>query len=555
MSEKDIEIEIEELNRLESSDDSKKSGKIGELISASTDEGITLKIIERPDNFKIGQPIVIETDNLLYYCILQVLRYPSTPVIVAEKFANSPFTGLILPSNIESVRGEEFYAVGDLSCEKIIPIGESEEVREFDTIPPMFSLGREVKESEIKKIYQKKDKSDSVGKLRGFKYEIPINFEILVKKPFGIFGKTGFGKSILNKLLCLNILKHNASQLLLFDMQGEYGLYSRAEDKSEGLKFFYKDKIQIYRLDIDSTLDDAEPFKVYKETISSGDVIASSYTLTEPSILALLQVERELSKKDSHYKDLLDAINNVPTSDLQGVSELSLRALRNRISRFESYKFLIDKGVSKEEDSIGDIFTKLKEGKSIVIDFGKYGTNQHLYFFVANLITRRLYNIYSKREDKDEQLPPLVVMLEEAHKFLKPSLIHYTIFDRIAREMRKFQLTLGFIDQRPSQIDEEVFSQISNRFVFCLDDKKDMDRVVNNLKNPKKWRAIISGLRKRETFAFGDAIAVPTLLQVMDYEVQKVKDHLNINTTLLDVEKQIEQSDTTVLFTKKESDE
>lgn len=74
-----------------------------------------------------------------------------------------------------------------------------------------------------------------------------------------------------------------------------------------------------------------------------------------------------------------------------------------------------------------------------VVDFGKYGTNMHFYLFIANMITRRLYSMYSQKEE-DIDLPPLTVILEKAHKFLQPSIIRYTIFDRIAREMRKFQL-------------------------------------------------------------------------------------------------------------------
>ena len=124
--------------------------------------------------------------------------------------------------------------------------------------------------------------------------------------------------------------------------------------------------------------------------------------------------------------------------------------------------------------------------------------------------------MYSKKED-ETKLPPLVVVVEEAHKFLKPSIIRHTIFDKIAREMRKFQLTLAFVDQRPSQIDEEVYSQIANSFVMHMNNDRDIKRVVNTLPNSGKWRGIISGLLKRQCFVFGDAISVPTILEVLDY--------------------------------------
>ncbi len=554
---KDIEIELEELE-IETDISGAEAEKLGEIIAASTDEGITIKIIDRPDKLKLGQPMIMETDQMLYYCIIQVLYYPTNPVSVAERFANSPFIDLIPPSDIEGVRGKEFYALADLSCVKIIELKkvkkgeEQSSLREFDTIPPIFSTGRNVGKDEINTIYQKKKASESVGFLRGFpEYDIPIDFELLVKKPYGIFGKTGLGKSILNKLLCLNILKHDVSQILLFDMQGEYGLTSRA-DNTKGLKFYYPDKVKIYRLgELEGkkkTIDDAEPFVIYKENIDSGDIIASSQTLREPTINVLLKIEDNLGKDEN----LLDGINNAD-ADALDINRNSLRALQNRIIPFNRYDFLQNKGERKREDSIQDIFTQLVDGKSIITDFGKYGINRHLYFFIANMITRRLYREYSNREFSDEDLPPLVIVLEEAHKFLQSRVIQHTIFDRIAREMRKFQLTLAFIDQRPSQIDEEVFSQVANRFTLGLTDPKDMDCVVGILPNPKKWRQVIAGLQQRECFIFGDAIAVPTIIEVMDYnKVNIIKKKLEMKETLTEIKEKIKATDMTKIFPNKE---
>ena len=547
----DIDINLESLEEVKNSD------KMGEVCAADTDDVITLKIKNRPDDLKIGQPVIIETqktsEELLYYCLINRLYYPKNDL--AEKFANSPFTGLIPPSQIDGVRGKEFYGLADLNCLKLINSKEGilEVMREFDTIPPIFSKGREVKKEEINLIYKTSEHSESPGTLRGFQYEIPIDFEVLVKKPYGLFGRTGMGKSILNKILCLYILKHQVSQLLLFDMQGEYGMVSRA-DKSKGLKFYFHDKIQIYRLGElekeDESLDDSESFIIYKDNITSGDIIASAQTLKEPSINELIRIENLMKDGDLDDNNLLDAINNISKDDIDehDINPLSLRALRNRIIRFDRYNFLIDRPESEREDSLKDIFNKLLDGKSIVIDFGKFGTTMHLYFFIANMITRRLYNIYSQKEDESE-LPPLVVVVEEAHKFLKSNLIRHTIFDRIAREMRKFQLTLAFVDQRPSQIDDEVYSQIANSFIMSMNNDKDIDQVVKTLQNSKTYRGIISGLLKRQCFVFGDAIAVPTIMDVLNYNDESlVKTKLDSKELLSETLKKIDDTDMTKIF-------
>ncbi|TFG14713.1 MAG: ATP-binding protein [Promethearchaeota archaeon] len=549
---KDITISLEELS------ESKPVECLGEVCCADTgppSSVITLKIRGRPDDLRLGQPLIIETEKLLYYTLIMRLYYPSNEL--AERLANSPFTGLLPPPQIEGVRGKEFYGLADLGCLRILPSKSIEELeyqelmRQFDTIPPIFSIGRDASEEEFQIIYKTTEYSDPIGKLRGFNYDVPIDFKLLVEKPYGLFGRTGIGKSILNKILCLYILKHNVSQLLLFDMQGEYGLISRS-DKTKGLAYYFQERIQIYFLgEIDKknkVIDGSEQLIIYKDNILSGDIIASAQNLNEPSINTLILIENLLNDKILHYDNLIDAINNIKTAEVQEhrLNNLSLGALRNRIIPFERYNFLKKRGDSKREDSIEHMFKKLLEGKSIVIDFGKYGTNTHLYLFVANMITRRLYRMYSQRED--ETLPPLVVIVEEAHKFLKSQIIRHTIFDSIARETRKFQLTLAFVDQRPSQIDEEVYSQIANTFVMHMNDDKDIKRVIQTLPDSKKWGGIISGLQKRQCFARGDALAVASVVDVLNYKDEKLmKKLLGIKKPLSETLKTIEDSDLTSL--------
>lgn len=559
MSEKEnkiIDLKMEDL------ENPKDLTKIGEVCGADTgppSSVITLKIEKRPDDLRLGQPLVIESDKLLYYTLIIRLYFPFNDL--AEKFANTPFVGLVPPSQIEGIRGKEFYGLADLSCLRILPNKQKEDLeyqelmRGFDTIPPIFSQGRDVTDEEFKIIYEVAEHSDTIGTLRGFKYEVPIDFQKLVEKPYGLFGRTGIGKSILNKILCLYILKHEISQLLLFDMQGEYGLVSRA-DRTKGLAFYYQEKIQMYRLSEldkkDKLVDGAEQFFIYKDNILSGDIIASAQTLNEPSINTLIQIENLLNSKRIKYDNLLEAIQKITSDEIQAhkINNLSLGALKNRIVPFERYSFLRNRGESKREDSIEHMFTKLTGGKSIVIDFGKYGTNTHLYLFVANMITRRLYHIYSQKEDEGN-LPPLVVVVEEAHKFLKSGIIQHTIFDRIARETRKFQLTMAFVDQRPSQIDEEVYSQVANSFVMHMTDEKDIKRVVQSLPDSKKWRGVISGLQKKQCFVRGDAVAVPSIVEILDYNnEQDLKKKLGITKPLSETLKALKKSDLTVLEDK-----
>src|SRR2546428_10900317 len=98
-------------------------------------------------------------------------------------------------------------------------------------------------------------------------------------------------------------------------------------------------------------------------------------------------------------------------------------------------------------DAFQHILAAIREGKSVVLDFGDYGTDQMVYLFVANILSRRLFELYT---DRNEVYPRLLLFLEEAHQFLSPVIPpHAHTFIRPARDTRKFQLFLVLVDQCP----------------------------------------------------------------------------------------------------------
>jgi len=118
--------------------------------------------------------------------------------------------------------------------------------------------------------------------------------------------------------------------------------------------------------------------------------------------------------------------------------------------------------------AVQHILEYLDRGINVVLEFGRY-TDITAYILVANLLTRRIYAKYRESTERamaeDIAHPtPLVITIEEA-----------TIFGTIAREMRKYNVTLLVIDQRPSGIDSEVMSQIGTKITCLLDNERDID--------------------------------------------------------------------------------
>jgi DNA helicase HerA-like ATPase len=114
---------------------------------------------------------------------------------------------------------------------------------------------------------------------------------------------------------------------------------------------------------------------------------------------------------------------------------------------------------------------------------------------------------------------PLVITIEEAHRFLDPSISSQTIFGTIAREMRKYFVTLLVVDQRPSGIDKEVMSQMGTRVTALLNDDKDIEAIFTGVSGAGNLRSVLSKLdSKQQALVLGHAVPMPVVVQTRPYD-------------------------------------
>jgi len=113
----------------------------------------------------------------------------------------------------------------------------------------------------------------------------------------------------------------------------------------------------------------------------------------------------------------------------------------------------------------------------------------------------------------------LVITIEEAHKFLQPGVAGQTIFGTIARELRKYNVTLLVVDQRPSGIDEEVMSQIGTRVTALLDNDRDINAVLTGINGAQSLREVLARLdTKQQAIIMGHAVPMPVVVKTRTYD-------------------------------------
>lgn len=210
-----------------------------------------------------------------------------------------------------------------------------------------------------------------------------------------------------------------------------------------------------------------------------------------------------------------------------GAHPESIAALYRKLKRIERLPFFKQAafGATKDNSVVDQMMEYIARGISIIIEFGNY-TATFVYLLIANIITRRIHAEYVARTEKylgsqfeADEPQKLMITIEEAHKFLNTNAARQTIFGTIAREMRKYYVSLLIVDQRPSDIDQEIISQIGTKIVAQLNDERDIQAVLTGMSNASNLRTILSSLdSKKQALILGHAIAMPVVIQTREYD-------------------------------------
>lgn len=133
---------------------------------------------------------------------------------------------------------------------------------------------------------------------------------------------------------------------------------------------------------------------------------------------------------------------------------------------------------------------------------------------VTKVFSKMLFDYMRSLEPRNTM--PVNLILEEAHRFVRSDMdygvLGYNIFERIAKEGRKFGLLMGISSQRPSELSKTVVSQCSNFIIHKIqnpDDIQYISRMVPYVNQGIVDR--ITYLRRGYALVFGTAINLPTL--------------------------------------------
>jgi DNA helicase HerA-like ATPase len=411
---------------------------------------------------------------------------------------------------------------------------DSDEPKPVKTVPAHFTQVYPASEEDVGLIFGKEDEPGYfyIGdplEMEGV--HVALDLRRLVERSAGIFGKTGTGKTFLTRTLLAGLVRENVAVNLVFDMHNEYGWKSQDETKQEvkGLRqMFSTGQVSVFTLDEessrrrDSKIDGV--VRIGYEQIEPEDVdsLASLMALSDLQVGALYFLRRKLGQDwVSRLLDENDLLEELNTALEQGTLHGgTLGAIQRKLGLFRRFGFL---QAQAPEDPVKQILDHLDRGVNVVLEFGRYGNSLEAYLLVANYITRRIHDHYVRRKEaaqggQGEEPRPLIITIEEAHKFLDPAIARHTIFGTIARELRKYNVTLLIVDQRPSGIDPEVMSQVGTRVTCLLDDEADIRAVFAGISGGAALREVLARLDTRQqALIMGHAVPMPVVVKTRTY--------------------------------------
>ncbi|MBV4369010.1 ATP-binding protein [Erwinia phyllosphaerae] len=416
---------------------------------------------------------------------------------------------------------------------------------------------------DIKKIYE-----DSVPKEAAFLFStlssnlsvpVPVNGDKFFNKHIAVVGSTGSGKShtlatIIQKAVNEKDEKFslNNSHVIIFDIHSEYkSAFPTAnliDITNLTLPYWMLNSEELDEFFLDTEANDHNQRNIFKEAIikdrlakfNGSEAERKNIHLDTPIVFDIKEVLKYTIAKNEEMVDTGEvyAQSNKEKAGQPKFTQGSLHGkLTNFINRLENklndnrLSFFLgenSKGITFEE-TLESLLGYSSQKKSNVTIIDLSGVPFEVLSITVSLISRLVFEygyIYKRircLKNPNEKINndiPILLVYEEAHKYVPNSeLSKYRsskiAIERIAKEGRKYGVTLLLASQRPSEISETIFSQCSNFIAMRLTNPADQGYVKKLL--PDSLGSLIdkmTSFRQGEALLVGESIILPSIVQI-----------------------------------------
>lgn len=434
----------------------------------------------------------------------------------------------------------EFVIDGSSRALICIPIGTIDQHGAFergsDVLPTVNAQAYAVLPETIDSIYKRYAEGDfSIGKLSLLpSQEAKINLNAFLSRHAAILGQTGGGKSWTVASILQKIGSFPQSTTILLDTHGEYAqAFGDSADhiSVDELEFPYwlMNSEELLGLMIDRS-ESAAPNQVakFRELLQQAkEEHPENQSLGLPKITIDTPVFFD-------FRSILDAFDRLDTQMVPGKTSAPIkgplhgqftRLLMRIYSRLNDrrYDLIFNPKTYKTSASMEDLFRRIlgrlhgNYKKTVILDLSAIPFD--VRSSTISLIMRCLFDFAYWHRRKNGTLFPIAVFCDEAHVYLNDrdstSQASRASAERIAKEGRKYGISLTVISQRPRELSSTILSQCGSFLCLRTTNPDDQSYIKNLL--PDNIRGVVSifqTLRRGECVLLGDAVMMPTRIHI-----------------------------------------
>jgi DNA helicase HerA-like ATPase len=420
-----------------------------------------------------------------------------------------------------------------------VPVGTLNAAGDFergtDVMPTVNAPVFAVEPTTIDRIYESYAEGDfSLGTLSLIPTQpAKINLDAFLTRHAAILGQTGGGKSWTVASVIQKMCQFPQSTIVLFDLHGEYGsTFGACADVIAAsdleLPYWLMNSEELLGLMVDRS-ESAAPnqiakFKELLQAAKEGD--PENQKLGIPKITIDTPIHFDFAALIDEFRDLDTQMVQGGRGDKQGPLFGQFTRLLMRIdSRLNDrrYDLIFKPKQYATSASMDELFRRLlgeKAGdrkKVVVVDLST--TPFDVRASVISLILRCLFDFayWYRRVNKGRY--PIAVFADEAHIYLSDddavSAAARRSAERIAKEGRKYGISLTVISQRPRELSSTILSQCGSFLCLRISNPDDQSYVRNLLPDSVRGiTAMFSTLRRGEAILLGDSVMMPTRIRI-----------------------------------------
>lgn len=341
-----------------------------------------------------------------------------------------------------------------------------------------------------------------------------------------IVGNTGCGKSETVAKIMEETAKVTNCNMVVFDVHGEYGNLSYADNIEIGQNFSFP----VWMLGFQNMCTNILKLKEESATVVMSALRKAYYS----------QCPDGNESKPCHFEfrgilDYLRALNieNVPTGDYYKTGDKAGMAktvkgdyngkLSGIINTMETlmadrrYSFLF---ASEPEEYLYDFIDRIMSSKKCVKNIDLSNVPHDVAIVIVGTVTNLIYNV--QLQQKREEIKPVTLVCDEAHVYIPVDFQLSAserriveIFENIAKEGRKFGITLLVASQRPSELNKTIMAQCANFIVMKLNNENDKTMIKGMM--PEGSSGVIEStamFSPGDCLVIGDAVPIPLKVHV-----------------------------------------